>query len=234
MARLPRFIIPGIPHHITQRGNGRQKTFFSDDDYALYVDLLKAHCPAAGVAVWGWVLMPNHVHLILVPEHKDSLRAALSQVHRHYAGHIHKRERRTGHFWQGRYGSMPMDEVHLMAAVRYVAFNPVRARLVDRAQDWVWSSVHAHLDPARGDGLTETAPVLERAGNFDDLLRGGEDEALSEALRRAESVGRPLGDEAFMECVAMRAGRDPRPRKPGPNPEKRKRKRKKNIKRIKS
>jgi REP element-mobilizing transposase RayT len=98
MARLARFVIPGIPHHVTQRGNGRQQAFFCDDDYALYRDLLRAHAAASGVAVWSWVLMPNHVHLILVPETEDSLRACLSKVHRVYAGHIHVREKRTGHF----------------------------------------------------------------------------------------------------------------------------------------
>lgn len=85
MARLPRLVLPGIPHHVTQRGNGRQQTFFCDDDYAAYRDLLTTHCAAHGVAVWSWVLMPNHVHLILVPEQVDGLRAALAKVHRAYA-----------------------------------------------------------------------------------------------------------------------------------------------------
>lgn len=107
--------------------------------------------------------MPNHVHLILVPEHADALRSALSKVHRGYAGRIHAREKRTGHFWQGRYGCMAMDEPHLSAALRYVALNPVRARLGMRAQDWRWSSVHATLDPACGDGLTQTIVVIAGA-----------------------------------------------------------------------
>ncbi len=208
MARLPRFIVPGIPHHVTQRGNGRQQTFMCDADYRLYRSLLADQCTAHGVSVWSWVLMPNHVHLILVPAHEDSLRAALSQVHRAYAGHIHAREKRTGHFWQGRFGSVAMDEAHLMAAIPYVALNPVRARLVKRAAQWKQSSVHAHLDPAKDDGLTDTAPVRERVADFAALLRGGEDEALSAALRRAETVGRPLGDEAFMSGIAAQLGRN--------------------------
>ena len=216
MARLARFIIPGTPHHITQRGNGRQRTFFSDSDYRLYRDLLKEQCAANGVAVWSWVLMPNHVHLILVPSHEDSLRAALSKVHRAYAGHIHARERRTGHFWQGRYGCVAMDEVHLAAAIPYVALNPVRAGLVTRAQDWAWSSVHAYLAPEQGDGLTDPAPVLDRVADFPALLRAGEDEALSMALRRAESIGRPLGDAAFMDWIEATSGRNARPQKRGP------------------
>ncbi|MEQ1687805.1 MAG: transposase [Sphingopyxis sp.] len=216
MARLARFIVPGIPHHVTQRGNGRQQVFFEPNDYALYRDLLKEHAAAHGVTVWSWVLMPNHVHLILVPEAADSLRACLSKVHRAYAGHIHARERRTGHFWQGRFGCVAMDEAHLMAAIPYVALNPVRARLTKSAKAWKYSSVHAHLDPAKGDGITDTAPVLSRVGDFAGLLRVGEDEALSMALRRAESVGRPLGDGAFMAWIEAKLGRDARAGKRGP------------------
>ena len=133
MARLARAVFPGHPHHVTQRGNGRAPTFFCDEDYALYRDLLGEHAHAAGVGIWAWVLMPNHVHLILVPSDADGLRRTLSAVHRRYAGHIHARMKRTGHFWQGRFGCVAMDEAHLGAAVRYVTLNPVRARLVERA-----------------------------------------------------------------------------------------------------
>ena len=216
MARLARFVLPGTPHHVTQRGNGRQQTFFSDVDYAAYRDLLAEHCAAHDVAVWSWVLMPNHVHLILVPSHADGLRAALSRVHRAYAGRIHAREKRTGHFWQGRFGCVAMDEPHLLAALRYVALNPVRARLAQQARDWRWSSVHALLDPARDDGLTDTAPVLERVPDFAALLASGEDEAATRALRRSETTGRPIGSSAFLERVEALLGRDPRPAKRGP------------------
>lgn len=130
MARLARVVIPGHPHHVTQRGNGRARTFFEEGDYALYRDLLAANCKAARVEVWAWCLMPNHVHLILVPSDPDGLRRALARVHRSYAGTIQARRKRTGHFWQGRFGAVAMDEHHLAAALRYVSLNPVRARLV--------------------------------------------------------------------------------------------------------
>ena len=218
MARLARFVLPGVPHHVTQRGNGRQQTFFFDEDYAAYRDLLAEHCVAHGVSVWSWVLMPNHVHLILVPEHEDALRAALSKVHRAYAGRIHAREKRTGHFWQGRFGCVAMDETHLMAALRYVALNPVRARLVRRAQDWRWSSARALLDPVRGDGITDVAPVLDRVPDFAGMLAAGEDEDMSVALRRSESTGRPLGSSAFLDRAEEVLGRNPRPGRRGPKP----------------
>jgi REP element-mobilizing transposase RayT len=107
-----------------------------NDDYALYRDLLAEHCRAADVAVWAWCLMPNHVHLTLVPSDIDGLRRAHAAVHRRYAGVIRARRKRTGHFWQGRFGAVAMDEEHLAAALRYVSLNPVRARLVACAQDW--------------------------------------------------------------------------------------------------
>ena len=218
MARLARFIIPGVAHHVTQRGNGRQQVFFGDEDYLAYRDLLAEHCAAHGVAVWSWVLMPNHVHMILVPKHSDALRAALSKVHRAYAGRIHAREKRTGHFWQGRFGCVAMDEPHLLAALRYVALNPVRAHMVARAEDWKWSSIHALLNPRRGDGLTDTAPVRDRVPDFAALIAAGEDAELSGILRKAESVGRPIGTSAFLEQIHTQLGRSPAPAKRGPKP----------------
>jgi REP element-mobilizing transposase RayT len=98
MARLARVVIPGLPHHVTQRGNGRARTFFSNANYALYRDLLAESCRAADVEVWAWCLMPNHVHLILTPSDADGLRRALAPVHRRYAGSIHAE--RAGAFWK--------------------------------------------------------------------------------------------------------------------------------------
>lgn len=217
MARLARAVFPGLPHHVTQRGNGRARTFFSDGDYRLYRDLLAEYAAAAGVEVWAWVLMPNHVHLILVPHDADGLRRALAPVHRYYAGHVHTRQQKSGHFWQGRFGCVAMDEAHLGAALRYVALNPVRARLCDRAIDWPWSSVHAHLG-RKDDGLTKRGPVLERYPDFAALLKSGEDEAFFEMLRHAETVGRPLGADAFIAKLERKAGRRLRPGKRGRKP----------------
>ncbi len=217
MARLARAVFPGLPHHVTQRGNGRAQTFFGEADYALYRELLAQSCRAAAVEVWAWVLMPNHVHLILVPTDGDGLRRALAPVHRRYAGHIHGRARRSGHFWQGRFGAVAMDEEHLGAALRYVALNPVRARLVEHATDWRWSSVHAYL-AAADDGITAVAPVLARYPRFAELIETGADAAAFERLRRAESIGRPLGDDAFLARLETVARRRLRPLKRGPKP----------------
>src|SRR3977135_937364 len=185
MARLARVVVPGHPHHVTQRGNGRVRTFFGDHDYALYRDLLAENCRAAGVEVWGWCLMPNHVHLILVPSDPDGLRRALSRVHRAYAGVIQARRKRTGHFWQGRFGAVAMDEEPLAAALRYVSLNPVRARLVERAQDWRWSSTSAHVR-GKHDGVTALAPLRDP---FSPLPRPLGQQARSRSVRPAARRG---------------------------------------------
>jgi putative transposase len=215
MARIARVVIPGLPHHVTQRGNGRAQTFFCDEDFALYRDLLAEACRTADVAVWAWVLMPNHVHLVLTPTDEDGLRRALAPVHRRYAGHVHARERRSGHFWQGRYGAVVMDEAHLGAALAYIALNPVRARLVQHATDWPWSSVHAHLS-GRPDGLTTLQPVADRYPSFSDLIDAGPDLAAFDRLRRAEAIGRPVGDDAFVTTLEAQTQRPLRPAKRGP------------------
>ena len=217
MARLARVVIPGHPHHVTQRGNGGARTFFGDDDYALYRDLLATHCRAAAVEVWAWCLMPNHVHLILMPADQDGLRHALARVHRAYAGIIQARRRRSGHFWQGRFGAVAMDEDYLAAALRYVALNPVRARLVGRAQDWRWSSTRAHLR-GRDDGLTALQPIKDRFPRFADLLATEADPELFERLRAAESIGRPLGSDRFLARLERKTGRILKPAKRGPKP----------------
>jgi putative transposase len=192
MARLPRMVLPGIPHHVTQRGNGRQRTFFEDGDYALYLDLLAQAAERHGVEVWSYCLMPNHVHIVAMPRDPHGLGQTFSQMHRTYTGYINARRRTTGHLWQGRFGSVAMDEAHLVTALRYVALNPVRARLAAKAEDWPWSSNRA-------------------------LIAGEDfDEALSyAALRQAESTGRPVGSEQWLKDMEARTGKVLRPQKRG-------------------
>jgi putative transposase len=218
MARLARVVIPGHPNHVTQRGIGRARTFLSEADYALYRELLGRHCREADVAVWAWCLTPNHVHLIFVPSDADGLRRALAAVHRRYAGIIHARRQRSGHFWQGRFGAVVMDEEHLAVALRYVSLNPVRARLVKRAQDWRWSSTRAHLT-GKDDGITARAPIRDRFPDFADLIANAPAPEALARLRAAESIGRPLGDDRFLTRIERLTARQLRPGKRGPKPQ---------------
>jgi putative transposase len=189
MPRPARLVLPGLPHHVTQRGNGRARTFFGADDYRRYLDLLRASCRKAGTAVWAWCLMPNHVHLILVPAGEDGLRATLAPLHARYAGEINRREGGCGHLWQDRFASVPMDDAHLYACLRYVELNPVRARLADRPEDWPWSSARAHLGLA-GDGVTDLAATRGQVEDWRAFLDAGLDEEDREAIRAAERSGR--------------------------------------------
>lgn len=216
MARLPRIVLPGLPHHVTQRGNRRERTFFEDGDYALYLDLLAEAAHKSGVEVWSYCLMPNHVHIVATPSDEDGLRRTFRYVHRHYTGYINARLRVTGHLWQGRFSSVAMDEPHFVTALRYVALNPVRARLVARAEDWAWSSTRALL-AGEDDHVVKVAPALERVGNFAAFLGEEFDEALSyAALRKAESVGRPVGSKEWLADMEARTGLKLAPGKRGP------------------
>lgn len=207
MARLPRFVLPGHPHHITQRGNRRERTFFEDGDYALYLDLLADASQRAGVEIWSYCLMPNHVHIIAVPSDEDGLRRTFRHVHRHYTGYINARLRVTGHLWQGRFSSVAMDEAHLVAALRYVALHPTRARLVKRPEDWKWSSTRT-LIAGIDDHVVKVAPAIDRIGSFEDFLGEDFDEALTyAALRKAESVGRPVGSPEWLADMERRIGK---------------------------
>ena len=118
MAKLPRAIVPDVPHHVTQRGNRRQPVFFGDDDYRLYIGLLGEHCRACGVAIWAWCLMPNHVHLVLVPTSSIGMTKAIADTHRRYSFAINRRQGWRGNLWQGRFGSCAMDEPHALSALR--------------------------------------------------------------------------------------------------------------------
>jgi putative transposase len=215
MARLPRLVLPGIPHHVTQRGNRREQTFFEDGDYALYLDLLRDAAAQARTEIWSYCLMPNHVHIILTPHDEDGLWRTFGDLHRRYTGYINARMRTTGHLWQGRFGSVAMDEAHLHHAVRYVALNPVRARLVARAEDWAWSSAKAHVTGI-ADGIVDLASVQARIPDFRSFLGEAFDEVESfAALRRSEGTGRPIGDEGWLRALEQSTGRSIVPRKPG-------------------
>jgi putative transposase len=222
MARLARVVVAGLPHHVSQRGNRRQPGFFGDADYAAYRALLAEGCRAAGVALWAYCLMPNHVHLILVPKDPDGLRAALGEAHRRYTRHVNLREGWRGYLWQGRFASFPMDEAYLLACARYVELNPVRAKLARRAADWRWSSARAHL-AGRDDGCVSVRPLLDLAPDWRDFLAEGLSDAEHEAIRSGERTGRPQGSPRFIARLEKRLDRKLARAKPGPKPKRDKR-----------
>lgn len=220
MARLARVVVPGVAHHVTQRGNRRQRTFFAEADFAAYKALMAEWCLQSGVAVWAYCLMPDHVHLIVVPSDAAGLARAVGEAHRRYTRHVNGREGWTGYLWQGRFASFPLDEAHLLAAARSIERNPVRAGLARSARLYRWSSARAHLAGA-DDGLVRAAPLLRRCPDWAALLREKDDPAILEDLRRHARTGRPLGDDAFVARLEKRLGRPLRPGKRGRKPKER-------------
>ena len=217
MSRLARVVIPGLAHHVTQRGNGRRQVFFSDADYALYLRLLREACTEVRVSCLSFCLMPNHTHLILVPATEDGLRRCLATVHRAYAGYLNARRNVTGHFWQGRYGSCPMDAAHLYEALRYVLLNPVRAGLVRSAALWRWSSARSYLT-GTGDDLTNPTRMLGVIPDMPAYLGDAPDLERLARLRSGRTTGRPAADDDFIRRLEAQTNRRLRPGKRGVKP----------------
>tara|TARA_B100000315_G_scaffold161841_1_gene150343 strand:+ start:108 stop:776 length:669 start_codon:yes stop_codon:yes gene_type:complete len=211
---MARVVIPRLPHHVTQRGNRRQEVFFSDADYRHYLDLLSHHTGQAGTEVWAYCLMPNHVHLMLVPSDEGGLQNALQEAHRRYTRQINRQKDWKGYLWQGRFASCPLDERHMLAAARYVELNPVRAGLTRRAEDWPWSSARAHL-AGEDDGIVRVAPLLKAVPDWAAFLAQGLADADAASLRGGERTGRPLGSESFLKDLEARTGRTLRKGRPG-------------------
>ena len=217
MPRIARVVAPGLPHHVTQRGNRRQRTFFVEDDYEAYRELMATWCGHCGVEVWAYCLMPNHVHLVVVPESEDGLRRGIGEAHRRYTRRVNFRKRWRGHLWQGRFASYVLDEHYLLAAVRYVEMNPVKARLVRRPRQYRWSSAAAHLK-GRDDALVRVAPLLELVGDWGKFLSEPIAPEAAAQLQAHERTGRPLGHEGFLIKLEKRLQRVLRPRRPGRKP----------------
>ena len=201
--RPPRLVLPGIPHHITQRGNYRQKTYFRAEDYQLYLDLLLDYSRHYGASILGYCLMPNHVHLVAIPHRPDSFARIFRRVHSEYARALHTRLRRVGHLWQARYHSVPLDEEHFWAAMVYVEQNPLRAGLVKQCEDWRWSSAKTHVTGSHST-LLDLIPWRERhtPETWKRCLELGlESTVLHERIREATLLGRPLGNETFLRLL---------------------------------
>lgn len=215
MPRIARIVVPGEPHHIIQRGNRRLPTFFKDEDYVRYLESMRYWCDKHAVEIWAYCLMTNHVHLIAVPQTEAGLSLAIGEAHKRYTCHINRREGWTGHLWQGRFSSFAMDEDHLLAAVRYVELNPVRAKMVASAADYQWNSAKAHLQ-GEDDILVKSSPLLLLISDWENFLADENDKQTQERLRMHGRTGRPLGNTAFFDKLESVLGKDVRPQKPGP------------------
>lgn len=171
-------------------------------------------CNRCGVQIWAYCLMPNHVHLIAVPESEDGLRRGIGEAHRRYTRLINFREQWKGHLWQGRFSSFLLDENYLLAATRYVELNPVKAGLSSVPEEYLWSSAKAHLE-GRDDALVTVKPLLDLVNNWRRFLSGDVSAKEYELFQRHERTGRPLGDTRFTQDMEQKLGRILTPQKGG-------------------
>jgi len=221
MPRVARFVFPGVPHHVTQRGNRRGRVFFSDDDHRVYLSWLREYATRHEVEVLAYCLMTNHVHLVLVPAVRDALHLSLRCLHLRYAQRVNRAHEWRGHVWQGRYFASALDDPYCWATMRYVELNPVRAGLVARAEDYPWSSARAHCGLRADPVLSANALWQRRISGVADwsmwLQAGLRPEEL-ETLRRNGPKGLPCGSETFIDDLERRSGRCLRSRPRGPRP----------------
>jgi len=219
MARIARVVVPACWHHVTQRGNRRQTVFFDDTDRTLYLQLLARYAGQCSVRIAGYCLMGNHVHLIVIPSRGNALARSLGRAHVDYARWLNLRRGETGHVWQNRFFSCPMDARHQWEALRYVEQNPVRAGLVSAAEAWRWSSAQAHTGGIDRLGILDMAE-WERcwtgASWRQALASGMEDAALQERIREATRTGRPAAEDEFIKKLEAEQSRCLRPQKRGP------------------
>lgn len=217
MVRMARFVCPGEPHHVIQRGNRRQNVFFCDQDRKEYLRLLKEQSDRYGVKYWAYCLMSNHVHLIAVPEARDSLARAIGETHRRYTRMINFREGWRGYLWQGRFGSFLLGPKYLYYALRYVERNPVRAGLVARAEEYKWSSARSHVHKRKNDLVSECY-ISKGIKDWPKYLKEPDEKERIEVFHKHMCNGRPLGQESFIEKLEQKFGIILRKKKPGPKP----------------
>jgi len=209
MPRKPRFYLPGISAHVVQRGNCRQAVFFSDDDYAAYLRWLHAACLKHGCRIHAYVLMTNHVHLLMTPQSRESISRVIQYTGRYYVSYVNRCYGKSGTLWEGRHkGCLISDDRYLLACMRYIELNPVRAGMVVHPADYAWSSYHGNAMGKASDllqphenylSLGVTPPARQMA--YRELFRQALDPALVHDMRVTVQTGTPLGNDRFREQV---------------------------------
>jgi putative transposase len=214
MAKFARLVVPGYPHHVTQRGVRRQKTFFDALDYRNYQCLAETLLRESTLEILAYCLMPNHIHAVVVPERPDSLALFFGRLHKQYAQRTNLKYEWTGHLWQNRFGSVVMDEQHTLTALRYVELNPVRSGLAQKPEQWPWSSSRGNLGLV-DDPLIPGRGALGIVPSWNRFLSTSENDDDINQLRRQTWTGRPTGTKRFIDSIESMTGRRVRPRKAG-------------------
>jgi len=208
MPRIARAVAVGYPHHVTQRGNYQQPVFENEEDFSQYKSWLEEYCRKYDLTMWAYCLMNNHVHFICVPQKNDSLSKTFNTLHMRYSQYFNRKKGSTGHLWQGRFFSCILDERHLHSAVRYIENNPVRAKIVKRAEEYRWSSARGHIEKGSDSLLSGGCHLEEEIKEWEVYLCEKEDNLIVESIRKNALTGRPCGDERFILTIEERLGRE--------------------------
>jgi len=207
MPRTARIVLPGVAHHVTQRGNNRADVFFVDDDRRVYLELLRTGAERYGLRVEGYCLMTNHVHLVGVPAEEHSLARALAFASLLYTQYVNRMHGRSGRLWQNRFFSCPLDDAHRAAALCYIELNPVRAAIVRRPEDYPWSSAACHCGGSDLSGLLDpSAWRREYPGRTWKRVLSEETGESYDGLRLHTRTGRPLGTDSFISKIEVTLG----------------------------
>jgi len=215
MPRTARIIVPHVPHHIVQRGNNRQNVFWEREDFLKYCGWMNRYAGQYRVDILAYCLMINHVHFIAEPEDETGLSRLLNTLHMRYAQYQNAKRNRSGHLWQGRFVSYPMDRDWLLQAAAYVELDPVKAGMVKRAWDYRWSSVHAHLSGVDRQDIIQPEKLQSLTGDWKEYLLNAHRQ-LNAEFERHEKTGRPLGKDSLIEKAERFLGRDLKKKMPGP------------------
>jgi len=208
MPRTGRIVLPGLPHHVTQRGNRRQQVFFSQDDYEAYLRFMHNGCRSFQLSLLSYCLMPNHVHLLLVPPTEAALREAVASIHQNYTRFINTKHGWKGHLWQGRFFSCAVQPQIAPIVARYIELNPVRAKLQEDPELYPWSS--ASLACRGGpDGRSGFGDIHAPQSSWRDFLQGGIMSESTDDIRRIRhtvSTGRPFSSNEFLKEMEEKTG----------------------------
>ena len=215
MPRRARLSVPGIPWHIIQRGNNRTACFYTDEDYRLYLELLEELSNKFGCAVHAYVLMTNHVHLLLTPEKEDSAALLMKHLGQRYVQYVNRTYRRSGTLWEGRFRScLAQSEVYVLACYRYIELNPVRANMVRHPREYRWSSYRANAE-GRSNELIQPHAMYQRLGRsaesrreaYRGLFKAHMDDGMMDNIRAATNGNYVLGTARFQEEIGQMLGR---------------------------
>ena len=215
MPRKPRMYLPGIPNHVVQRGNDRNPCFYEEENYIFFLKCLEGAARRYQVAIHAYVLMTNHVHLLMTPRTETGISRVMQLLGNRYVQYINKKYGKTGTLWEGRHKSSLVDaESYLLACYRYIELNPVRADMVTHPGDYPWSSYRHHASATPSSIISDhevylrIAPTsVERMHSYRKLLQFGLDDRDIHEVRQAAAFSMPLGSSRFTEQIESTLGR---------------------------